>query len=363
MSSKKELYSLYIYLSDQCNLSCIHCWQSAPLKGNDVYSNLSIEECQPFLADAIAMGLKSVIFSGGEPLLNPDFHKFADYFHDHSISMTMETNGILISEPAILKTIIDNHIYCAISLDGINPLTHNKQRGNAHAYDKTIASLQALDQAGLNYQIIMAISKMNYPELIPLMDWIKENCKLCNVFKINIINDLGRAENLDKKGLLFKGEEIAKISEEVAVLADGQYPFQISLHVDPAFVSFKHLKLQYTCGGHCGYANSLSILANGMISICSLGKQMDKYIFGHVSTVDIKDIWENNPLLSIIHDSPHTHLQGICNNCIFRKKCLGGCRAEALCAYGDFFAPNPVCQYYYDSGKFPKMKLINQNKD
>ncbi len=74
---KAELFSLYIYLTDQCNLQCIHCWQSAPLAGSGKYSSLKFEDCKNFLDDAGDMGLSGVTISGGEPLMNKDFHKFA----------------------------------------------------------------------------------------------------------------------------------------------------------------------------------------------------------------------------------------------------------------------------------------------
>ncbi|MHA1704734.1 MAG: radical SAM protein [Promethearchaeota archaeon] len=353
-----ELRSLYIYLTDSCNLHCMHCWQSAPLAGKGNYSNLKFNECKNFLDDAIGMGLRSVTFSGGEPLLNSEFHKFAEYFYRNYINMNMETNGILISDNEILNTIKDYKVYCAVSLDGINPETHNKYRGTPHAFQRTILSINKLEQEKIYYQIIMSISKFNYHELIPLLDWIKENCKYCNKFKINIVNALGRAERMNKKGLLFKAEELSEITEKVATLV-GKYHFKILLHINPVFFSFKNLLLKYSCGGHCGYMFALSILANGNVSICSLGKQMNKYIFGHVSTIDVKNVWENHPVLTAIHENPHTKLNGVCSKCIFRKYCLGGCRAEALWAYGDFFAPNPICQAYYDSGKFPKKFLIN----
>ena len=355
---KPELRSLYIYLTDECNLSCIHCWQSAPLSATGKYSRLKYDDCRRFLADTVAMGLKGITFSGGEPLLNPEFPRFADFFYQNQVHMAMETNGILISKENILETVKNFGVYCAISLDGVNAGTHNRQRGNNGAFKKTIRGLKRLEEAGITFQVIMSISRLNFPELIPLMDWVKKELKHCDRFKINIVNNLGRGEALARDGQLFNAEELPGIGEELAGLVD-RYPFQIALHIDPVFISFSNFKLKYTCGGNCGYASSLSILANGRVSICSLGKQVDKYIFGHVATIDVKDVWENYPLLKEIHDQVHTRLKGICANCIFRRQCLGSCRALALCVYGDFFAPHPQCQQYFDSGKFPQNRLIN----
>ncbi|MDQ1352149.1 MAG: hypothetical protein QG657_2455 [Acidobacteriota bacterium] len=356
-----DLRFLYLYLTDECNLNCIHCWQSAPLAGKGKYSRLALNECKYFLDSAVDLGLKNVTISGGEPLLNPEFHKFAEYFHEKQIHLALETNGILISNRDILTTIKSCGVYCAISLDGINPETHNKQRTNKCAFEKTIMGIAELEKEKINYQLIMAISKFNYHELIPLMDWIKEKFKYCETFKINNVTAMGRAERMDKKGLLLDVDEIPGITEDIAALID-RYPFKISLHITPCFLSYKNLMLKYSCGGYCGYMHALSILANGNISICSLGKQVEKYIFGHVSSIDLKNVWENNPILCDIHDNPHKKLKGICSNCVFRRRCLGGCRAQALCSYDDFFAPNPSCQAYYNSGKFPESKLINPSE-
>jgi MoaA/NifB/PqqE/SkfB family radical SAM enzyme len=103
---KTKLKSLYLYLTDQCNLACIHCWQSAPLEGKGNFSRLKYEDCEKFLEDAVDMGLASVTFSGGKPLLNDNFHRFADFFHSKGIHIAMETNGLLISEDAKIKNSI-----------------------------------------------------------------------------------------------------------------------------------------------------------------------------------------------------------------------------------------------------------------
>jgi MoaA/NifB/PqqE/SkfB family radical SAM enzyme len=221
------------------------------------------------------MGLKNITFSGGEPLLNPEFQKFAEYFHKNFINMTIETNGILIRDAEIFNTIKNRKIYCAISLDGFNPGTHNKHRGLTDAFQQTVQSIDKLEQEKIYYQLIMAISKFNYDELIFLLDWVKEKYKYCEKFKINIINELGRAVGMNKKGLLFKPEEYPKITEDLSKIFN-KYPFKVVLHIDPVFFSFKNLMLKYSCGGHCGYKSSLSILANGNVSICSLGKQVGK---------------------------------------------------------------------------------------
>lgn len=308
--------------------------------------------------DALDVGLKKVTFSGGEPLLNPEFHKFSEYFHKNSVGITIETNGTLLSDEEILNSIKNCNVYCAVSLDGATPETHNRHRCNKNAFAQTVHSIDALEKEKMAYQIIMAISNFNYHEVIAVLELIKERWKYCDSFKLNVVSALGRAKQMDEDGLLFKAEDLNSITEDIAPLV-GKYPFKILLHIDTVFFSFRNLMRKYSCGGYCGYRYGLSILANGNVSICSMGKQMEKYIFGHITNIDLKDTWESNPILVDIREDTHRKLKGVCSNCIFRKRCLGGCRAEAVCAYGDFFAPNPLCQELYESGAFPESKLID----
>jgi len=37
--------------------------------------------------------------------------------------------------------------------------------------------------------------------------------------------------------------------------------------------------------------------------------------------------------------------------------CMGGCRARAFIEYGNFEAPNPLCQSFYNNSLFPKKSL------
>lgn len=70
------LKHLYLYLTDSCNLKCLHCFQNALVVG----SYLKFEDCKDFLDQSLELGLSSVTLSGGEPLLSPDFDLFLEYF-------------------------------------------------------------------------------------------------------------------------------------------------------------------------------------------------------------------------------------------------------------------------------------------
>jgi radical SAM protein with 4Fe4S-binding SPASM domain len=304
---------------------------------------------------AVSLGLRQVTLSGGEPLMSPDFPAFLDYFRSKRVGCSVETNGMLIAEER-LAAIRRCCAYCAISLDGVNPETHNAQRRRVDAFEKTIQGIRNLEHIGAHYQLIMSISKMNYGELVPLLDWVRDSLQGCDKFKVNVILPEGRARAMQEQGLLFGPLDLVRIGEEIGELSR-RYPFEIMLHVDPVFLSVKNICRHVGCGGNCGYQKGLSILSDGSISICSLGKLVPQYVFGHISDADIVGVWATNPFIRTIREDGYTRLKGICQHCVFRRTCLGGCRALALQVYGDFFGPSPTCQAYYESGHFPQSRI------
>lgn len=354
-----KLHCLYVYLTDACNLKCAHCWQAAPLKSSGELSYLPFDGCRRFLEETIKLGLRSVTLSGGEPMLNPDFTKFIDFFGSNGISCAVETNGMLI-EGKRLSAIKRNRTYCAVSLDGTTAETHNKQRQSEEAYSLALRGIETLNREGLKFQIIMSISRMNYHDIEPLAARIAAEWPNCTLFKVNVVWPQGRAEDLKSQGALLSAVDIGAVACDVSAI-ERKFHLPISLHANPAFFTVSQLRQGICCGGSCGYHNALSVLADGSVSICSMGKLCSDYVLGHAKTMNVEEVWTTSPLLKSIHESTHLRLQGVCANCVFRRGCLGGCRAAALVEYGDFFGPSPSCQALYEKGRFSREWLIDQS--
>src|SRR4030043_2399469 len=91
-----QLSSLYLYISDQCNLSCRHCWIS-PGFSQDQKDGISIEYLKKTILEAKEIGLQSVKLTGGEPLLYRDIYALLAFLAAEEIDILIETNGTLIN--------------------------------------------------------------------------------------------------------------------------------------------------------------------------------------------------------------------------------------------------------------------------
>jgi MoaA/NifB/PqqE/SkfB family radical SAM enzyme len=122
---------------NRCNCRCMMCdiWRIQESR------NVTPEDLQPHISHFRELGVKWVVFSGGEPQLNPQWPELAGSLRNQGIRITILTAGLLLeSEAATVAASVDDLI---ISLDGPAEL-HNRIRRVAGAYEKIAAGISAI---------------------------------------------------------------------------------------------------------------------------------------------------------------------------------------------------------------------------
>ncbi|HDI52775.1 MAG TPA: radical SAM protein, partial [Candidatus Bathyarchaeota archaeon] len=80
--------------TDACNLRCKHCYQRADRPKPDELSRGDALRAVDIMADA---GVAYIAFSGGEPLMRPDFFEVAERVVEHDMGFSLATNGTLLT--------------------------------------------------------------------------------------------------------------------------------------------------------------------------------------------------------------------------------------------------------------------------
>ena len=88
----RPVTNLRISLTPRCNLDCIYCHAEGEVKPRE---ELSLEEVREILKVAEKIGVRSVKFTGGEPLLRKDILDIVRAVPD-GIESSMTTNGTLL---------------------------------------------------------------------------------------------------------------------------------------------------------------------------------------------------------------------------------------------------------------------------
>jgi len=130
-------YSLPIvilYVTAGCNLKCVMCSYRDPLP-----NELSLDEIK-LLADQLSrLGLRHIVYSGGEPLTRRDFPSICGIFQKLGVKQSLLTNGLLLGKRYPELTSFFNEII--ISIDGPTAEKHNAIRG-VEAFDQIIKGIR-----------------------------------------------------------------------------------------------------------------------------------------------------------------------------------------------------------------------------
>lgn len=134
-----------------CNLACTHCFVSC---GPDVHRHEQMSRATVWthVADAVALGVKEVYFTGGEPFLHPEL---LDILADTLAvaPATVLTNGTLLPARTVDALVelggqARHSLELRVSLDGPTPAEHERFRG-AGNFERVLTGIVRLSAAGL----------------------------------------------------------------------------------------------------------------------------------------------------------------------------------------------------------------------
>lgn len=335
-----------------CNLSCVHCYaRSEAIKYKDELTHAEGLSLIDQLAD---FNVPVILFSGGEPLLRPDFFELANYAASKGIRPTISTNGTCITQDVAKKLKEVGVGYVGISLDG-NKSTHDKFRGHIGAYDLAIRGIRNCVETHQKVGLRFTITKDNFCDLNSIFDLLEsENIdRVCFYHLVysgrgsNMIErDLTHAESRQIMDLIidrtldFKNRNINKEILTVDNHADAVYLYLRLKREDPSRAQ-KVLELIKRNGGN------RSGMAFGNID--SIGNvhpdQFTQYVtLGNVRERSFGDIWTDvsNPIMRGLKDRKSL-LEGRCSKCKYLDFCNGNFRTRAEAVTGNFWAEDPAC--------------------
>ena len=155
-----------------CNLNCVHCRAAAncgPYPGE-----LSTQKCFQLIDEIAAMSSPVIILTGGEPLLRPDIFEIASYGTKKGLRMVMATNGTLVNATTAKKMIYSGIKRVSISIDGRDAASHDLFRQEKGAFACAMAGIEALKEAGMEFQINTTITTANLSQIKDILELAKK---------------------------------------------------------------------------------------------------------------------------------------------------------------------------------------------
>lgn len=165
-----------------CNFRCPFCHNGLTvLEADNEYSFDSVIE---YLKSRVGL-IDAVVFTGGEPTLEPNLKKHIKQIKDLGFLIKLDTNG---TNPEILKDLIDEHLLDYVAMDIKNsPDKYPLTTGVNHVgLDKIKESISILRSSGIPYE-----------------------------FRTTLVNEFHKEEDMDKLGKLIQNSPILYLQKFV----------------------------------------------------------------------------------------------------------------------------------------------------
>lgn len=322
---RMALSSVHLSLSDRCNLNCTYCYARERIEKK--HPALTFKEYQTIVDDILSIN-PGVVFTltGGEPLLNADCLRIAEYIKSKNASAYLLSNGLLINETNISR-IADLFDLVTLSIDGPNDSIHALTRG--HSFSKVINATRLLDEHGVDYTLSMTVTKDNIGYIEQMAKMFGNRLNFAPYFPVS-----GESSSLAISGI-----EYYKALKSAAGVRPLSY---CERTLDNAMDS--------PCRKCAIGDGAFSISATGDVYPCQL-IHTDEFYAGNVHEKKIKDIYLHSEAINRCARLDVDSISG-CKDCPIKYICGGSCRARAYYGCGDINSTTDFCQYeqeaFYD---------------
>ena len=341
-----DLQLLAVNLTKRCNLACAHCYLDANTQKNGAANEVTGQEICAVLDEVAQLDYGTmIVLTGGEPLMRPDLEDIIAHGAGLGLPMVVGTNGMMLTDQRTRSLKEAGVLGLGISVDSLDPGIHDRFRGMAGAWSKTMAGIDACKRHGLTFQIHFSITKDNSDELADMISFAQASgAKVLNVF---FLVCTGRGESVSN----ITPRRYEEVLDELIDAQKCHPDLIIRPRCAPHFKRIAHQRnpespLNRISGqegdGCIAGTHYCRITPTGGVTACP-------YIpieAGNIRQQSFDEIWQSAANFQRFREPV---LQGACGVCEYRKLC-GGCRARPLGMGNDLMDADPWCDYVPEGG-------------
>ncbi len=314
---------LFINVSNQCNLKCIHCFSDSSPQSKEA---MPLEMIKSLISEAATMGVFLIIIGGGEPFMRTDLWEIIAFIRQKGMGVSLTTNGTIFNEK-IITNLKKYQVRLNVSFDG-KPETHDFIRQKKGTFEKTAKNLKIFKNYGLHPTIRYTLMTLNIKDVPFILNFARSMQLPIKVRRAKpadraINNNLiitNPSKDYFKAIMLMNKDKNCNVEDIMSFTARSKQKILIS-------------------DSDCGAATRVMFVeANGTINPCSfLGKN---FFAGNYHNQSLYDIWNNSKNFIKMRSIP---LNKDCKICNRRKKCHAECPAIRLHVGGSIYAKDPAC--------------------
>ncbi len=204
--------TMLLLVNRGCNLRCSFCdlWEGK--------EDIPLDKAIRLLDEARAIGTRTVVLTGGEPLLHPDLFAIARAAKDRGMGVNITTNGTLVERhhDALVAAGVDS---LSLSIDGL-PETHDRLRGQVGSHGRTWrALLRVRHEAKMGVNVYFTVTRTNVHELVPVWEAVRSVGAGFDFWPVNDAPDLYLTSDEDRAAWRDAVTHIARHDRDVSARA------------------------------------------------------------------------------------------------------------------------------------------------
>jgi uncharacterized protein len=346
----KKAMSLYLLLTQSCNLGCVYC-----LNGAETYqkeSNLMMKEEAAFrsidrcLDSLNPDGKLEVVFFGGEPLLNWPLAKQVILYCEEkrqSAHRDKEIHYHLTSNLTVLpKDLIDwakrYGMTFLCDIDGPEAI-HDRCRpfkNGKSSHDRSVKNIGRLTRAGLKVALRSTITSANQDAMPEIAKHHKEiggtGCAFVPVNPVNSDEDILPESLMPDPARVVKG--LTSVFKSRIWETRDLFPFNV-------YASHVHAGARTVMGCGAPYGNTPVVDVNGDVYPCIYLVGIQRFYLGNI----LEERYPENAVLDGMMASLHVDNMEECRDCAWRYICGGGCPVGKLTVFDNPLASRKAVSY------------------
>lgn len=324
-------------LTERCNLACAHCYIAAgPWQRSD--DELTTDEVRRISDEILELNPAPLfVLSGGEPLLRDDLEQIAAHAVAGGATVVVGTNGTRLTAERIASLQEAGVTGVAVSVDSLNERYHDRFRHGGGALADTLAAVERLRQARLDFVVQTTLTAANRGEVRELAAWAADAGAVC--FNLYFLVETGRGEGM--RGLPPEANE-AVLGELVELQRTLRGRMMVRSKCQPQIMRLVHQRdpdsplLHYATRCPCG-VQYCRITPDGKLTPCPYLPE----VAGDLRRQSFAEVWRDSAVLAALRAGEPG---GKCGRCEYRRLC-GGCRARAYADGGDLLGADDSCAY------------------
>ena len=191
----RKVTGLRIALTPRCNLKCIYCHHEGEI---DPQREIPAEMAINAARAAADLGVRSLKFTGGEPLLRQDLESLISQM-PQELDISLTTNGIFLAEQAqgLAEAGLDR---LNISLDSLKRGTYRAITGGRKGdLERVLAGIDAAKGAGLEpIKLNVVVLKKNEPQIPDLIEFSRQKGMILQLIELLDLRGLGISGDIER---------------------------------------------------------------------------------------------------------------------------------------------------------------------